>query len=238
MIIIAGLGNPGGQYAGNRHNIGFMAVDAISDKNGFSPWSKKFKGLISEGTLAGEKVLLIKPQTYMNASGEAVGEALRFYKLTTADLIVIYDELDLIPGKARIKTGGGSGGHNGIRSIDAHCGADYRRLRLGIGHPGSKERVHGHVLGDFAKADRDWLEALLEALSANAAMLVRGEDSQFMNKLALSGNEPSRPPAAAPQPKKAQSHIHKARDHRQKKMPASGPMADMLKKLLGDKKDD
>ena len=242
MIIIAGLGNPGSQYAGNRHNIGFMAVDAIADKNRFSPWSAKFKGLISEGNLAGEKVLLVKPQTYMNLSGESVGEAMRFYKVPVADLIVIYDELDLIPGKARIKTGGGSGGHNGIKSIDAHCGKDYRRLRLGIGHPGSKERVHGHVLGNFAKSDAEWLEPLLDAVGDNASLLVKGEDSQLMNKLALAGG--AKPPAeprtlqkTGGPTKKPQSHIHKARQHSQKKMPESGPMADMLKKMFAQKKD-
>ncbi|MET3598765.1 aminoacyl-tRNA hydrolase [Martelella mangrovi] len=239
MFIIAGLGNPGGQYAGNRHNIGFMAVDAIADSNGFSPWSAKFKGLISEGSLAGEKVLLIKPQTFMNLSGEAVGEVLRFYKLSVADLLVIYDELDLIPGKARIKTGGGSGGHNGIKSIDAHCGKDYRRLRLGIGHPGDKARVHGHVLGNFAKVDSEWLEPLLAGIASNADLLVRGQDSQFMNKLALATGGSGAPPqpAAAKPVRKAKSHIHKARQHGQQKMPESGPMADMLKKMFGQKKD-
>lgn len=157
MLIIAGLGNPGSQYAGNRHNIGFMAVDAIQRRPGFSPWSKKFKALISEGELAGEKVLLIKPQTFMNLSGEAVGEAMRFYKLGPENLTAIYDELDLPAAKARIKTGGGHGGHNGVKSLDAHCGREYRRLRLGIGHPGAKELVHNHVLGDFAKVDQTWL---------------------------------------------------------------------------------
>lgn len=238
MLIIAGLGNPGSQYAGNRHNIGFMAADAIAEKNGFSPWTKKFKGLIAEGSLAGEKVLLVKPQTFMNLSGESVGEAMRFYKLTPADLIVIYDELDLMPGKARIKTGGGSGGHNGIKSIDAHCGNDYRRLRLGIGHPGSKERVHGHVLGDFAKSDSEWLEPLLAALAENAALLVRGEDSQLMNKLALSGGAaPAKPEPKAAPARKGQSHIHKARQRGQQAVPERGPMADMLKKMFGPKKD-
>lgn len=238
MIIIAGLGNPGSSYAGNRHNIGFMAVDAIASRHRFSPWSKKFKGEIAEGTLSGEKVLLIKPQTYMNLSGEAVGEAMRFYKLAPADLIAIYDELDLAPGKARLKTGGGHGGHNGIKSLDAHCGRDYRRLRLGIGHPGHKDRVNGHVLGDFAKADRDWLDPMLSALADHAEMLVRGEDSQFLNKLALASGVPEEKPEkqARPAPAKAASHIHQARNHAQPKaLPASGPMADMLKKMFGPK---
>ncbi|MCM2291221.1 aminoacyl-tRNA hydrolase [Allorhizobium sp. BGMRC 0089] len=237
MMIIAGLGNPGGQYAGNRHNIGFMAVDAIHDAHGFSPWSKKFKAEISDGTLAGEKILLIKPQTYMNLSGEAVGEAMRFYKLAPEDIVAIYDELDLAPGKARIKSGGGHGGHNGIKSLDAHCGLNYRRLRLGIGHPGDKSRVQGHVLGDFAKSDRDWLDPLLDALAKNADMLVRGEDSQLMNKLALatgSKAEEEKPKQAKP----AKSHIHQTRNSAQpKKLPETGPMAEMLKKMFGEKKE-
>jgi PTH1 family peptidyl-tRNA hydrolase len=239
MFLIAGLGNPGGKYQGNRHNIGFMAVDAIYRRHSFSPWSKKFKAEISEGELGGQKVLLIKPQTFMNLSGEAVGEAMRFYKLEPSDLIVIYDELDLAPGKARLKIGGGHGGHNGIKSIDAHCGKEYRRLRLGIGHPGAKELVHNHVLGDFAKADQAWLEPLLDTLADHADMLVRGEDSQLMNKiaLALGGKAEDETPAKPEKKPAAKSHIHQARNHNQPKMPASGPMADMLKKMFG-KKDD
>ncbi|MGL4196830.1 MAG: aminoacyl-tRNA hydrolase [Allorhizobium sp.] len=241
MIILAGLGNPGAQYQNNRHNIGFMAVDAIQRRHGFSPWSKKFKAEISEGTLAGEKVMLVKPQTFMNLSGESVGEAMRFYKLGPEDIVAIYDELDLLPGKARIKTGGGHGGHNGIKSLDAHCGLNYRRLRLGIGHPGDKTKVHNHVLGDFAKADAEWLDPLLEALADNAEMLVRGEDSQLMNKLALAtgGKAEDEKTAKAPKaPKPAQSHIHQARNFNQpKKLPESGPMAEMLKKMFGPKGD-
>jgi len=236
MLIIAGLGNPGAKYAGNRHNIGFMALDAIHHKNSFSPWSKKFKAEISEGELAGEKVLLVKPQTFMNLSGEAVGEAMRFYKLAPKDIVAIYDELDLAPGKARIKVGGGHGGHNGIKSLDAHCGKEYRRLRLGIGHPGVKELVTHHVLGDFAKVDHTWLDPLLDELALNAAMLVRGEDSQLMNKLALATDGKPEADAAPAKKPAAQSHIRPARNHAQPKiLPASGPMAEMLKKLLGGK---
>ncbi len=237
MKIIAGLGNPGTQYAGNRHNIGFMAVDALQRLPSFAPWSKKFKAEISEGEIAGEKVLLMKPQTYMNLSGESVGEAMRFFKLTPGDIIAIHDELDLPAGRVRIKTGGGHGGHNGLKSLDAHCGKDYRRLRLGIGHPGDKERVHGHVLGDFAKADRVWLEPLLDAIADNAAMLVKAEDSQLMNKLALAtGSKPeAEKPAKAAKPA-AQSHIHQARNSAQPtKLPETGPMAEMLKRMFGKK---
>lgn len=235
MQIFAGLGNPGSQYAGNRHNIGFMAVDAIQRRHSFSPWSKKFKALVSEGEIAGERVLLIKPQTYMNLSGEAVGEAMRFYKLEPKDIVAIYDELDLIQGKARIKTGGGHGGHNGIKSLDAHCGREYRRLRLGIGHPGSKEQVHNHVLGDFSKNDRIWLEPLIEAIADNADMLAKGEDSQLLNKLTLAtGGKPE--PEPAPAKPAGKSHIRQARNNAQPKaLPTSGPMADMLKKLFGNK---
>ena len=241
MIIIAGLGNPGSQYRGNRHNIGFMAVDAIQRLPGFGSWSKKFKAEISEGEINGEKVLLMKPQTFMNLSGEAVGEAMRFYKLGPQNIVAIYDELDLPPGKARIKTGGGHGGHNGVKSLDAHCGKDYRRLRLGIGHPGSKELVHNHVLGDFAKSDQPWLETLLDAIAANIGHLVKGEDSQLMNKIALATGDQSADattkPAKAPKPPKpaSQSHIHQARSNRGPALPASGPMADMLKKMFGPK---
>ena len=241
MLIIAGLGNPGGKYAGNRHNVGFMAVDAIHRRHSFSPWSKKFRAEIAEGEIAGEKVLLIKPQTFMNLSGESVGEAMRFYKLQPADLVAIYDELDLPPGKARLKTGGGHGGHNGIKSLDAHCGREYRRLRLGIGHPGVKEMVQNHVLSDFAKADKAWLEPLLDTLADNADMLVRNEDSQLMNKIALAlggkaEEEKQRKDNKTTEKKPVgQSHIHQARNHNQPKVLATGPMADILKKMFGNK---
>ncbi|WP_404925223.1 aminoacyl-tRNA hydrolase [Mesorhizobium sp. ORM16] len=234
-LVFAGLGNPGAKYAANRHNVGFMAVDAIARRHSFSPWSKKFQGLIAEGTLGGEKIILIKPQTFMNLSGQSVGEALRFYKLGPGALTVFYDEIDLAEGKLRIKTGGGAGGHNGIRSIDGHVGNAYRRVRIGVGHPGVKEMVQHHVLGDFDKADRDWLEPLLDAIADNAAMIVKGDESGFMNKAALAvqgkaGVEPEKP---AP---KQQSHIRQARPQQAPaKLPESGPMAAMLKKLFGNK---
>ena len=236
MRIIAGLGNPGSKYENNRHNVGFMAADAIARRHSFSPWARKFQGLIAEGSLGGEKVLLIKPQTFMNLSGQSVGEAMRFYKLGPQDLAVLYDELDLAPGKVRVKTAGGAGGHNGIRSLDAHCGKDYRRVRIGIGHPGVKELVSPHVLGDFAKADRVWLEPLLEAVADAAPMLAAGDDSGFMNKVSLAvlgkkggGSDSGAAPAA-----KGKSHIRQARPKQPEvKLPETGPMAAMLKRLFG-----
>lgn len=238
MKLLVGLGNPGAQYAQNRHNIGFMALDAIHDRHGQGPFSRKFKGEIAEATIDGEKALLLKPLTFMNLSGDSVGEAMRFYKLGPEDITVFHDELDLPPGRVRVKIGGGHGGHNGLKSIDAHCGRDYRRVRLGIGHPGDKARVHGHVLGDFSKADRDWLEPLLDGVSRDIALAFAKDASAFLNRLPGQQAEPKpeRPkpdaaPAANAQPK-AQSHVHSARDHKPKIEP-TGPMAEMLKKLLG-----
>ncbi|RME17075.1 MAG: aminoacyl-tRNA hydrolase, partial [Alphaproteobacteria bacterium] len=168
MKLFVGLGNPGAKYARNRHNIGFMALDRIAEDHGFGPWRAKFQGLVSEGRLGGEKVVLLKPQTYMNLSGQAVGEAMRFFKLAPADVIVFHDELDLAPGKVRLKLGGGHAGHNGLRSIHAHIGEAYGRVRLGIGHPGHKDRVTAWVLADFPKADEVWLDDLLRGVSDGA----------------------------------------------------------------------
>ncbi len=196
--IIAGLGNPGAKYAMNRHNIGFMAVDRIAADHGFGPWRAKFQAEVSEGRLGREKVLLLKPMTFMNRSGQAVGEALRFYKLDPGDLIVIHDELDLAPGKIRLKAGGGHAGHNGLRSIHAHVGPEYLRVRLGIGHPGDKARVAGYVLSDFARADRDWLDDLLAGISDGAEKLVAGDGPGFLNQVALRRQPPVAKPAARP----------------------------------------
>jgi PTH1 family peptidyl-tRNA hydrolase len=237
MLLIVGLGNPGSKYENNRHNVGFMAADAIARRHSFSPWSKKFQGLLSEGRLGGEKVLLLKPQTFMNASGQSVGEAMRFNKLSPSDVVVLYDELDLEPAKIRVKTGGGAGGHNGIRSMDAHCGKEYRRVRIGIGHPGVKELVTNHVLGDFSKADQEWLQPMLDAIAENADYLAKGDDNGFMSKvsLAMRGNDPVREQPLKPAPK-TQSHIRQARSKQQGiTIPESGPMADMLRKLFGGK---
>jgi peptidyl-tRNA hydrolase, PTH1 family len=185
MVLLVGLGNPGPKYAGNRHNIGFMAVNAIAELHRFPGWRSRFQGQISEGTLDGARTALLKPMTWMNESGRAVGEAMRWLKLAPADVTVFYDEIDLAPGKVRIKTGGGAAGHNGIRSIIAHIGPDFRRVRLGVGHPGHKDAVHRHVLSDFAKADREWLGPLLVAVADNATRLVGGDDAGFMNRVAL-----------------------------------------------------
>jgi len=239
MLLFAGLGNPGAKYANNRHNVGFMAAEAIARRHDFSPWSKKFQGLVAEGRIGGEKVILLKPQTFMNLSGQSVGEALRFYKLSPADLTVFYDELDLAAGKVRVKVGGGSGGHNGIRSIDQHCGQNYRRVRIGIGHPGAREMVHGHVLGDFAKADAEWLEVLLDAIADNSDLVARGDDSGFMNRVTLALRDKLQPtgeddtPPPKQKPAKGQSHIRQARPQEPAiKVPETGPMAAMLKKLF------
>lgn len=185
MQIWVGLGNPGPRYALHRHNVGFMAVDVIADMHGFGPVQKKFSGWAQEGRIGSAKVLLLKPATFMNESGRAVGEALRFYKLGTDALTVFHDELDLAPFKVKVKQGGGHAGHNGLRSIDQHCGADFRRVRLGIGHPGHKDRVTGHVLGNFAKAEEDDLAAMLGAIGAEVEWLARGDDVRFMNDVAL-----------------------------------------------------
>lgn len=180
MLLLAGLGNPGPKYAKNRHNIGFMAVDEIARFHRFGPWKKRFQAECAEGEIAGVKCLAIKPQTYMNESGRAVGEAAQFFKIKPADIVVFYDEIDLAPGRFRMKAGGGAAGHNGIRSIAASpVGPDFRRARMGVGHPGQKELVLGYVLGDFHKADTEWVEALLRACADAAAMLAAGEDEKY-----------------------------------------------------------
>lgn len=175
MLLVVGLGNPGDKYARHRHNVGFMAVDAIADAHRFGPERKKFQGLLREGEIGGAKLFALKPQTFMNDSGQSVGAAMRFYKLTPADVVVFHDELDLAAGKIKVKAGGGHAGHNGLRSIDEHIGAEFRRVRIGIGHPGDKTRVTGHVLGDFSKADQEWLGPVLDALAKAAPKLVESD---------------------------------------------------------------
>jgi len=185
MLLLVGLGNPGARHVGNRHNIGFMAVQAIAQRHGIGPWRRRFQGVACEGPIAGERALLLLPGTYMNESGRAVAEAAHFYKLPLGDIIVFHDEIDLPPGKVRVKAGGGIAGHNGLRSITAHVGNDYRRVRIGVGHPGDKDLVYAYVLNDFAKDERPWVEALIAVLADNADFLVRGEDASFQNKVHL-----------------------------------------------------
>jgi len=238
MLLIVGLGNPGRRYAGNRHNIGFMAADAIHRRHGFSVWRSRFQGEICEGRLDGEKTVLLKPATFMNESGRSVGEAMRFFKLTPADLVVIYDELDLPPGKVRMKTGGGAGGHKGIRSIIAHIGENFRRMRFGIGHPGAKDLVNAYVLHDFAKSDHEWRDAVLAAIADNAPHLAAGGDSTFMNKVHLglvetgvfSGDDEPEPPRGKPADIAGRAEGPATR-HK------TGALAEGLKKLFGRKSD-
>ena len=185
MRLFVGLGNPGAKYANNRHNIGFMAVDEIARRHGFAPWRRRFQGATSEGTLERERVVLLRPATFMNDSGRAVQEAANFFKLPAGEITVFQDELELPPAKLRVKVGGGIAGHNGLRSISAHIGNDYRRVRLGIGHPGVKELVHSYVLSDFAKGDRSWVVALCEAIADSAGLLALDRDATFQNKVHL-----------------------------------------------------
>ncbi len=218
MKIFAGLGNPGAKFARNRHNIGFMALDRIAQDHGFGPWKAKFQGHVSEGRFGSDKVILLKPDTFMNRSGQSVGEALRFYKLESTDLTVFHDEIDLAPSKLRLKAGGGHAGHNGLRSIHEHIGPHYDRVRMGVGHPGHKDRVPGYVLSDFAKADQDWLEDVLSGISDGIGYLAAGDGPKFLNAVALrtsparssrqtkSGDDAKRTPIRqkAPEPEIAQ----------------------------------
>ncbi|HEY0328660.1 MAG TPA: aminoacyl-tRNA hydrolase [Rhodopseudomonas sp.] len=185
MRLLVGLGNPGAKYQGNRHNIGFMVLDEMARRHGFSPWRRRFQGETADGTVGGERVTLLKPLTYMNDSGRAVQDAASFFKLGLPDIIVVHDEIELPAAKLRVKVGGGIAGHNGLRSISAHVGNDYRRVRIGVGHPGAKELVHGHVLNDFAKSERPWVEAMIEAITEHAGLLLADRDSAFQNKVHL-----------------------------------------------------
>ncbi len=189
MWLIAGLGNPGGKYAGNRHNIGFMAVDEIASEYGFPAFRSKFQGELAEGQVAGEKVVLLKPLTFMNESGQSVGKTAKFYKIPPARILVLHDELDLVPGKMRTKLGGGVAGHNGLKSIRAHIGTpDFWRLRFGIGHPGERDRVSGYVLSDFSKSEQKWLPGLLKAVAAHLPLMLEGSDNDFMTRVAEETN--------------------------------------------------
>jgi len=193
MLLLVGLGNPGPKYERNRHNVGFMAVDAIVRRHSFAPWRVKFEGLAAEGTIDGTRTIALKPQTFMNNSGQAVGAAMRFYKLLPGQVVVIYDEVDLVPFKVRAKTGGGAAGHNGIRSIDQHIGPEFRRVRIGVGHPGDKEKMLSHVLNDFAKAELKDLEKVIDAIAEASPLIAQDNDNAFMTKVALLTQPPKEP---------------------------------------------
>jgi len=229
MQLFVGLGNPGGKYARHRHNIGFMAVDAIAEANGFGPWRRKFQADVAEGRLGDQKILLIKPLTFMNLSGQAVGEAMRYLKLPPEDIWVFHDELDLAPGKLRVKQAGGHAGHNGLRSLHQHVGVTYNRVRIGIGHPGHKDLVSHYVLHDFAKDDSDWLDPLLAAVGREAGRLAAGDPAGFMNAVALATRPPERPAG-----KRATTSTGKAEDSgKTAQAPAEdphpeGPLAKLL----------
>jgi PTH1 family peptidyl-tRNA hydrolase len=234
MLLIVGLGNPGAEYARHRHNVGFVALDAIRERHGFEPWRSRFHGKVSEGTLAGVKALLLKPETYMNESGRAVAAAAQFYKIEPADIVVIHDEVDLPPGKTRIKAGGGTAGHNGIRSVTGYIGNDYRRLRIGVGHPGVKEMVSNHVLRDFAKADAEWLNPLIGAIAEYAPLLAEGKDSTFANRLheAAADSETK----SEPKPLSRQSEpVDQGAAPPPKPRSQDGPLARGLRRLFGGK---
>ncbi len=213
MKLLVGLGNPGAKYAQNRHNIGFMAMDQIASDHGFGPWRSKFQGVISEGRFGSGKVILLKPETFMNLSGQSVGEAMWFHKLGPEDVVVFHDELDLAPGKVRLKTGGGHAGHNGLRSIHGHIGADYDRVRLGIGHPGHKDAVPGYVLRDFPKSDAEWLDDVLRGIGDGAPELVSGNGDKFLNAIALRV-APARSSKSKPKPQAAKVEEPVAEDTR------------------------
>jgi PTH1 family peptidyl-tRNA hydrolase len=235
MKLFVGLGNPGSQYARHRHNVGFMALDAIAERHGLGPWKRRFKGVVSEGSIAGKRVVLLKPQTYMNDSGQSVGEAMRYLKIAEGDAYVFHDEIDLAPGKLKVKTGGGNAGHNGLRSISAHVGNDYVRVRIGVGHPGHKDRVQGYVLHDFAKADLAWLEPMLDAIAGAAGRLASGDEARFLTDVArVLQQEDAKPaksaaePEAKPPPKQAAGD-HPAGERQTKR---AGAFAENIKRWL------
>ncbi len=232
MKLFVGLGNPGAKYAGNRHNVGFMAVERIADRHRFAVWRRKFEGLVAEGDIDGERVLLLKPETFMNDSGRSVGEAARFHKIDIADIVVFHDELDLEPSRLKVKVGGGNAGHNGLRSTSAHIGNDYMRVRIGIGHPGAKDAVVHYVLNDFAKAEAAWVEPMLDAIAASAGWLAKGKADRFQSDIArLTAAEDAapEPKAAASKPAAPKPARHPAGERMSK---SQGAIAENLKKWL------
>ena len=241
MKLFVGLGNPGAKYEKTRHNIGFLAIDAIAEAHGFSPFRAKFQGLLSEGKLGTEKVFLLKPETYMNLSGQSVGEAMRYFKLGPEDVAVFHDELDLAPGRLKVKFGGGHAGHNGLRSLHEHIGAEFQRVRLGIGHPGDKNRVSGYVLHEFAKADWDWIDPLLAGIADGAPLLAKGDSGGFMNKVALRLEPPKPKPAAKSETKSetkpapdASGSPGSERAETDTAKPPLSPMQELLRKFRKD----
>ena len=245
MKLFVGLGNPGSAYTRHRHNVGFMALDRIAEQHGFAPWTKRFHGLVTDGPIGGRRVLLLKPQTYMNDSGQAVGEAQRYLKIAEGDIYVFHDEIDLAPSKLKVKVGGGNAGHNGLRSISAHLGNEYARVRIGVGHPGSKDLVSHYVLHDFAKADADWLDPMLDAMADAAGRLAAGDEARFLTDVARalqahkdpdkserkigSKAEAPEPAATVPAPRAAAAAEHPAGERRSKRGSA---LAENLKKWL------
>jgi peptidyl-tRNA hydrolase, PTH1 family len=236
MKLFVGLGNPGAKYAGNRHNIGFMAVERIADRYRFAAWRRKFDGVAAEGDIGGERVLLLKPETYMNDSGRSVGEAARFLKIDIADIVLFHDELDLDPGRVKVKVGGGNAGHNGLRSTSAHIGNEYARVRIGIGHPGSKDAVTHYVLNDFAKAESAWIEPLLDAIAASATWLAKGDTARFQSDVArltmAADDKLDARPVAAKEPPASKPARHPSGDRAAKSQNA---IAENLKKWLASK---
>lgn len=243
MLLIVGLGNPGPNYAGHRHNVGFMALEAIAQRHGFSAWRKRFQGQVAEGQLNGVKVVALEPLTYMNNSGQAVGEALRFFKLSPDAVLVLHDELDLAPGKIKMKRGGGHAGHNGLRSITQHIGPDFRRLRIGIGHPGDKSRVHGHVLSDLAKAEQPHFERLFKAMAEQAPLLVENSeqaDNAFTSKV-MQSLLSERPKKTTQRPRKStplQQSPSGAANHRSEEGVLARALRNVLGPLTGDRRRD
>lgn len=236
MKLFVGLGNPGGEYARQRHNVGFMALDKIADAHGFGAWRKRFQGETSEGTIGGERVVLLKPMTFMNESGRSVGEAARFLKIPLEDIYVFHDEIDLAPAKLKVKVGGGNAGHNGLRSITAHMGNEYHRVRIGVGHPGAKEAVARYVLHDFAKAEYSWLDPMLDAMADAAPFLAKGDSARFLSQVALKTRDDDEPEAEAPplKPKPAPRNPHPAGERQSKRASA---LAENLKKWLAGRDD-
>ncbi len=246
MKLFVGLGNPGSSYARHRHNVGFMALDRIAERHGLGPWKKRFHGLVCDGPIGGRRVMLLKPQTYMNDSGQAVGEAQRYLKIAEDDIYVFHDEIDLAPSKLKVKRGGGNAGHNGLRSISAHIGNEYARVRIGVGHPGSKDLVSGHVLRDFAKADQDWLEPLLDAMADAAGRLASGDEARFLTDVARKlqpakdrskGDEPAHEPDAPARKPAASPPAGLAHPAGERQSKRGSALAENLKKWLTGRRD-